>query len=106
MVSSSAGMGIIPADAGSTTDIDQELLQEKDHPRGCGEHKFNIFSSDCRTGSSPRMRGALRGRQTALPRRGIIPADAGSTQVAHRFWERIEDHPRGCGEHTFTTEAA
>ena len=29
---------IIPADAGSTHDINDRSVPERDHPRGCGEH--------------------------------------------------------------------
>ena len=52
--------GIIPADAGSTEYLNNALVLDKDHPRGCGVH------SPCRRtdmrfgGSSPRMRGARR----------------------------------------------
>ena len=32
-------------------------------------------------------------------RRGIIPADAGSTVSVLMNWTVMKDHPRGCGEH-------
>ena len=31
---------------------------------------------------------------------GIIPADAGSTKHGVEVFGAMEDHPRGCGEHT------
>ena len=45
------------------------------------------------------MRGAHKQVTRTQGKRGIIPADAGSTRYAdpreHPRW----DHPRGCGEH-------
>ena len=70
---------IIPADAGSTWEHVRGGHCERDHPRGCGEHKIlQIFPSD-RKGSSPRMRGAPPRQRLADVNNGIIPADAGST---------------------------
>ena len=51
------------------------------------------------SGSSPRMRGALNGHHALHVCRGIIPAYAGSTRLAHRWRCRRTDHPRVCGEH-------
>ena len=50
-------------------------------------------------GSSPRMRGALCGYQTASRYQRIIPADAGSTIDKLLHDKATMDHPRGCGEH-------
>ena len=30
---------------------------------------------------------------------GIIPADAGSTDMVYAIFPPYRDHPRGCGEH-------
>ena len=45
------------------------------------------------------MRGALNGHHALHVCRGIIPAYAGSTRLAHRWRCRRTDHPRVCGEH-------
>ena len=51
------------------------------------------------SGSSPRMRGALRHIHGARRHRRIIPAYAGSTR-GHGLWSGArKDHPRVCGEH-------
>ena len=50
-------------------------------------------------GSSPRMRGARLATNASGDRDRIIPADAGSTKLCACRAYRIEDHPRGCGEH-------
>ena len=73
-------IGIIPADAGSTADAATAAASAADHPRGCGEHLAGIKPCLICTGSSPRMRGALR-----LSTDGLM---------------MNRDHPRGCGEHT------
>ena len=51
------------------------------------------------TGSSPRMRGALPPLSRLHHVRGIIPADAGSTDVVRGEEPAGGDHPRECGEH-------
>ena len=96
---------IIPADAGSTLWPSQDDPERKDHPRGCGEHaRIGACRSDSR-GSSPRMRGALRLTVRRLRKARIIPADAGSTPGVSVGILRIEDHPRGCGEHSINRPA-
>ena len=93
-------MRIIPADAGSTTAPRRRAHPGGDHPRGCGEHVDGLRAGPGGAGSSPRMRGALPCCKTRRPARGIIPADAGSTQVAQYKDVADRDHPRGCGEHS------
>ena len=92
-------LGIIPADAGSTTVGRAVLTCPKDHPRGCGEHVSAVALQLGLPGSSPRMRGA-RIRILSKPSlSGIIPADAGSTPDCEETAHDGQDHPRGCGEH-------
>ena len=76
----SSPIGIIPADAGSTTWECRIPDSRWDHPRGCGEHKPSFLTDINPAGSSPRMRGALRPVHRQRP-------------------EQRTDHPRGCGEH-------
>ena len=90
---------IIPADAGSTWADNAEIDVNEDHPRGCGEHDGRQSHTQGQDGSSPRMRGALPGPVGIRHRRGIIPADAGSTQPHQAPAPPARDHPRGCGEH-------
>ena len=93
--------GIIPADAGSTCVCSNVVFAEKDHPRGCGEHRIRRYSAWRPDGSSPRMRGAPFTARSGHDGCGIIPADAGSTSMAGNSHALKEDHPRGCGEHNF-----
>ena len=101
MISSASRLlsGIIPADAGSTRPAGPDPRGWLDHPRGCGEHFYGSHRGSDRQGSSPRMRGAPFELGGAACRTGIIPADAGSTATLNIRHSKIEDHPRGCGEH-------
>ena len=54
----SSGLGIIPADAGSTLGVQLGYYGTGDHPRGCGEHSPDATAKPRERGSSPRMRGA------------------------------------------------
>ena len=90
---------IIPADAGSTPSPWPGPAPPPDHPRGCGEHCYSPANGLKPPGSSPRMRGAQSPQWEPPDRRGIIPADAGSTRLACAGSRSSRDHPRGCGEH-------
>ena len=93
------GVGIIPADAGSTEVWKRVSSVTTDHPRGCREHVTDKGRVDVAAGSSPRMQGARRPGRRLLPAGGIIPADAGSTHQPCGRHNIIGDHPRGCREH-------
>ena len=93
------GMGIIPADAGSTPPPALAPNGTGDHPRGCGEHSEASSTTAALPGSSPRMRGALVKVFAGMPAPRIIPADAGSTVLLPAALGLALDHPRGCGEH-------
>ena len=95
-----ASRRIIPADAGSTAATRPAKRTSKDHPRGCGEHPASRSPTTTGAGSSPRMRGAQGNAWIEWSKRGIIPADAGSTSTKTNVTMNREDHPRGCGEHS------
>ena len=91
--------GIIPACAGSTAGSPGRARSRRDHPRMCGEHWATSPDRWTSTGSSPHVRGALRGLIVYRHHRGIIPACAGSTLVLRCPAAYRRDHPRMCGEH-------
>ena len=91
---------IIPADAGSTIVFFRCFNTTWDHPRRCGEHLVLCCWTAQGRGSSPQMRGAHDSRHSEPDRRGIIPADAGSTGRWGGPVSWRQDHPRRCGEHT------
>ena len=90
--------GIIPAYAGSTAYMNREALIAGDHPRVCGEHGDAMSTVSSKSGSSPRMRGALPVLLAGARVRGIIPAYAGSTNQSLNPRGEDRDHPRVCGE--------
>ena len=90
---------IIPTDAGSTLDALRSLRSFEDHPHRCGEHTARNLTMTCEQGSSPQMRGARPDSAQRHPKRGIIPADAGSTSSQEWSAWCLQDHPRRCGEH-------
>ena len=91
--------GIIPACAGNTRPISAISRPCRDHPRVCGEHLEGHAAKTTGLGSSPRVRGTLRGLRRVGCHTGIIPACAGNTRVRASALRRVGDHPRVCGEH-------
>ena len=94
--------GIIPACAGSTFNASFGALQNRDHPRMCGEHAQGQWAAEVRVGLSPHVRGAHRRQPQLRQRAGIIPACAGSTCWSRSTSRTVRDHPRMCGEHCRT----
>ena len=97
---------IIPADAGSTISGLHVARANWDHPRGCGEHHSHDRCQLVTGGSSPRMRGARWVPLGQMDPVGIIPADAGSTKAPAGCPRQGEDHPRGCGEHHYSSSSS
>ena len=94
-----AGLGIIPAYAGSTIWIPVWVVSMTDHPRIRGEHDIWVGDLDRLVGSSPHTRGAPEQPSTKSPWSRIIPAYAGSTSLAGPGRPGHADHPRIRGEH-------
>ena len=78
---------IIPALAGNTQAVLDDMRMPRDHPRACGEHFQLGWQVLCDAGSSPRYFC------------GIIPALAGNTVSYDVSTSARRDHPRACGEH-------
>ena len=95
-------MGIIPAHAGLTPCSWQSAAHMRDHPRACGAHFSCAIFSAFIAGSSPRMRGSLKGTRHFYDILGIIPAHAGLTRQHVQQREERWDHPRACGAHLST----
>ena len=70
---------IIPAHAGQTRTTRPERHGVTDHPRACGANQISVVIPFDVNGSSPRMRGKLRGLVLAVDEHRIIPAHAGQT---------------------------
>ena len=98
-------LGIIPAYAGSTSEMGAVGSIFPDHPRIRGEHGFQGFDEEHRGGSSPHTRGAPDRTAGLGCRRRIIPAYAGSTRAAAGTGIGRWDHPRIRGEHDYAKRA-
>ena len=88
---------IIPACAGQTVVMLDDLRFRSDHPRLCGANPRMISSRFRSFGSSPLVRGKHGTSLARISSVRIIPACAGQTRkhiVVGRF---DADHPRLCG---------
>ena len=92
------GVWITPAHAGNSPWPSSRNVLPRDHPRACGEQSKG---KDCLVylrGSPPRMRGTAFGVTSVWGRVRITPAHAGNSDAGAGEFERLQDHPRACGE--------
>ena len=89
---------ITPARAGKRQIAEALDIDERDHPRACGEKFVHRATRKRLGGSPPRVRGKVRGLQcfAGIPR--ITPARAGKSPAASSPRSPTRDHPRACGE--------
>ena len=71
------GTGIIPANTGRIRHRRQLMWLVRDHPREYGENASTGLICGPVGGSSPRIRGELRGASLSVCWHGIIPANTG-----------------------------
>ena len=88
---------IIPARAGPTGGVPHVACRHADHPRSCGANRACRSLTQCRSGSSPLVRGQLQERISKLAHMRIIPARAGPTKRLCYAAFVLSDHPRSCG---------
>ena len=72
-------LGLIPAHAGKTSFFLTDTPRPTAHPRACGENVPIAADAIAPPGSSPRMRGKLRGKRFQIRGERLIPAHAGKT---------------------------
>ena len=94
------GMGLIPACAGKTQQIKDEIGGARAHPRVCGENPPLHVACRGGGGSSPRVRGKLDITDLDVAAWGLIPACAGKTSRLRDRARRQQAHPRVCGENS------
>ena len=68
----------------------------------CGEKCYPNNHLQGNKGSPPRVRGKETRCRLRLPTSGITPACAGKSTSALKDFSGVEDHPRVCGEKTYT----
>ena len=77
-----------------------------DHPRVCGEKGDGSSAAAAEPGSPPRMRGKVLLSPFFQPMPGITPAYAGKRVFASTRLCNSRDHPRMCGEKSFSLPSA
>ena len=101
-VSDGRNGGITPACAGKTNDfLDREQLT-RDHPRVCGKNANKRLTSECNSGSPPRVREKLGNVIKSAGSSRITPACAGKTYKSDYHARECGDHPRVCGKNHTT----
>ena len=71
--------GITPAYAGKSRLYVRWVLVFRDHPRLCGEKKWQKMKHMMNSGSPPPMRGKVRHDENNWKSKGITPAYAGKS---------------------------
>ena len=93
-------VGLIPAHTGKTWYGSPGKKNQRAHPRAYGENQFTFPSEQVQRGSSPRIRGKLRGLCVLRFRLGLIPAHTGKTPWPHDKQMPYRAHPRAYGENS------
>ena len=92
------GVRITPAHAGNSISARHLTKPYQDHPRSCGEQLRLALQAPHYPGSPPLMRGTVDFKPKENPIQGITPAHAGNSRLTRPFPDRLQDHPRSCGE--------
>jgi hypothetical protein len=93
-----AGLGNIPADAGSRG-VHQSCLElGRDHPCACGEHSRLRSIHTSSPGPTPLEWGAVRRPRVRRRERGHILAGAGNRPSTPGPASQTGEHPSACGE--------
>ena len=92
--------GLIPAQAGTTGPRPSCAASPRAHPRAGGDHGLVEPVNDGNPGSSPRRRGPLAGIAFLPLAGGLIPAQAGTTTTGPAARRGQPAHPRAGGDHT------
>ena len=95
---------ITPACAGKRKSDSCLRPAARDHPRMCGEKRFNRDQTILTTGSPPHVRGKEYLPRLVCPRKGITPACAGKRKSDSCLRPAARDHPRMCGEKRFNRD--
>ena len=97
--------GLIPADAGQTAISWAMACCMRAHPRRCGADVASVVAYGVARGSSPQMRGRRQTASATPPGTGLIPADAGQTRRRRTPGLASRAHPRRCGADIFADDA-
>ena len=89
---------IIPTRVGTRTRSVRPCVPQWDHPHACGDKiSYTVFMTFS-AGSSPRVWGQEKHRNTHCVTRSIIPTRVGTSKSEHSDPKVIWDHPHACGD--------
>ena len=91
-------LGITPAYAGKSVQVETLTPYIQDHPRICGEKNPPAWKTPTFIGSPPHMRGKVAAGSSGGRAKGITPAYAGKRNTLKGATAAVGDHPRICGE--------
>ena len=94
--------GITPACAGKSQHWTSVGSNPEDHPRVCGEKASAAVNRRQIMGSPPRVRGKVSAQNSLKSAKRITPACAGKSFPRRARHGCRWDHPRVCGEKTWT----
>ena len=97
-VDTSTTTGITPAYAGKSFSVEAATSENRDHPRLCGEKRWQYALHNSSSGSPPPMRGKASFTLACDFDHRITPAYAGKSHFCKIFFRPFRDHPRLCGE--------
>ena len=100
-----AAIRITPACAGKSSCTQKHQGGIWDHPRVCGEKRYNCLERDALSGSPPRVRGKAYSAEWKISAWRITPACAGKRALLLWCSWSLRDHPRVCGEKVSGTQA-
>ena len=98
--------GITTAYAGKSRLFRHSPSRFRDHPRLCGEKERLSQYCSAPAGSPPPMRGKDANASKAIADHGITPAYAGKREVFRLSLAVSWDHPRLCGEKSWTNSSS
>ena len=96
------GAGLIPARAGTTSELSFFGPLFRAHPRSRGDHPGLTLANSVDPGSSPLARGPRIPAACTLYAAGLIPARAGTTRSFGFMRSLRRAHPRSRGDHIET----
>ena len=92
------GLGLTPANAGTTILLAPIADDVVAHPRECGDDYIRDHQRRRRRGSPPRMRGRLPSAPIMSSSVWLTPANAGTTPGWIQSCRMRRAHPRECGD--------
>ena len=95
-------MGITPACAGNSSPRPCGAPDTRDHPRVCGEQLCDGDKAQTKRGSPPRVRGTATAINWYQMISRITPACAGNSSSISEIIPSNRDHPRVCGEQSYS----